>query len=508
MAQSITLSVVSISNDIASTATFSITEPGGATVTPSTCTKADLVSGLVVSVDSDTATSLVVTATSGTCTGISTDTVTWTIVGSTPTPTPTATNTPTPTPTATNTPTPTPTVHTPTPTVTPTHTPTPTPTVHTPTPTGTPTPTPTVTSTPTPTPTGEPVTDTPTPTPTPTSTPTPCLTYDIDNYDLVQTLTVSYTNCNTGAPDTIVIYADSSYYVCSTTTPVRSAGSNSYQIGSGYVDPICSSGEGGDPPTPTPTPTPVPLYGFTACDGGTTVYQNLTVAPSVTGERYVDYLNTPTSYYTYNGLGVTYNQTPVVTYLQLVSGQTGCPDLSTPTPTPVPQTLKAEIRQCGGGATYYVEFTNQSSLPIGFAIESSHSSLAGNCWEIINNSYTGAVDFTTTTSAINTSCSNCTPTTPTPTPTSTGAPATPTPTPTATLNLAAGVEVDLSCPSSTSGGVCNYSYTRRDGTNCSGVLSADSDVTVCAQQGTSVTVTGGSYSITSISCTQNDCSQI
>ena len=125
MAQSITLSVVSISNDIPSTGTFTISEPGGATCTPSSCTKAQLQSNLVVVVDSDTANSLVITSNSGACSGIATDTVTWTVINSTPTPTPTQAP---PTPTPTSTPTPTPTVNTPTPTATPTPTPTVTPT--------------------------------------------------------------------------------------------------------------------------------------------------------------------------------------------------------------------------------------------------------------------------------------------------------------------------------------------------------------------------------------------
>lgn len=79
-------------------------------------------------------------------------TVTYSVLSPTSTPTPTPTNTPSPTPTSTPTPTPSP---------TPTFTPTPTPTV---------TPKPSPTNSPTPTPTATP-TGTPTPSPTPTGTP-------------------------------------------------------------------------------------------------------------------------------------------------------------------------------------------------------------------------------------------------------------------------------------------------------------------------------------------------
>ena len=143
MAQDIFIAVVSISNDIADSTTFSIEAPGGVTVSPSNTTKADLVSGITVTVDSDTVDSLTVTATSGVCSGVATDTVYWEIIQ--PTPTPTSTSTPTPTSTATPTPT-----ETSTPTPTTTETPTPT-TTETPTTTTTETPTTTTTETPTPT---------------------------------------------------------------------------------------------------------------------------------------------------------------------------------------------------------------------------------------------------------------------------------------------------------------------------------------------------------------------
>ena len=255
MAQSITLSVVSISNDIPSTGTFTISEPGGATCTPSSCTKAQLQSNLVVVVDSDTANSLVLTSNSGACSGIATDTVTWTVINSTPTPTPTQAP---PTPTPTSTPTPTPTVNTPTPTATPTptiNTPTPTPT-----PTSTPTPTP-ITDTPTPTPTPtitpNPVTFTPTPTPTSTPTPTPIT----DTPTPTPTVTPNYQSWiaerNDGG-DVGYVQIQQGYsegdevFVTDTSFQCWTLGSLSTVAPTLNITGICQT------PTPTGTPTPTP----------------------------------------------------------------------------------------------------------------------------------------------------------------------------------------------------------------------------------------------------------
>ena len=140
MAQDIFITVVDISNDITDDTTFSIEAPGGVTVSPSSTTRSELMSGLTVNVDSDTVNTLTITATSGVCLGLAFDNVFWVI--STPTPTPTSTETPTPTSTATPTPT-----ETSTPTPTTTETPTPT-TTETPTPTTTETPTPTISKNP------------------------------------------------------------------------------------------------------------------------------------------------------------------------------------------------------------------------------------------------------------------------------------------------------------------------------------------------------------------------
>lgn len=240
MAQSITLSVVSISNDIASTATFSITEPGGATVTPSSCTKADLVSGLTVSVDSNTATSLTIVATSGACSGVASSTVTWSVSSSTPTPTPTSTSTTTPTPTNTSAP------GTDTPTPTPTNTSAPG------TDTPTPTPTETETPTPTPTPTNTSAPNTDTPTPTPTSEPCTCHEFLEEGSSDIQ---VTITDCNGATKNITVVAGAAPTYYC-----IRS-----------YVDPgngtstitdlgttCTNNNDCSQTATATPTPTSAP----------------------------------------------------------------------------------------------------------------------------------------------------------------------------------------------------------------------------------------------------------
>jgi len=172
--------------------------------------------------------------------------------------------------------------------------------------------------------------------------------------------------------------------------------------------------------TPTPTPTPITYYEFENCNNLNLVYQ-ASVAPGITiNDRYSDGVTN----FVYTGNTTTLPGT-VVTNLTYIGG-TGCFN-PTPTPTPAPQTLKAQIQNCGGSTVWYVEFTNHSSLPNGFAIESSHPNLTGQCWEIIDNAYTGTIDFSTTTTAEYSSCASCVP--PTPTPTSTPTP-TPTPSPT------------------------------------------------------------------------------
>ena len=316
MAQSITLTVVSISNDIASTATFSITEPGGATVTPSTCTKADLVSpsGFTVSVDSDTANSLVVTATSGNCSGISTDTVTWTVVNSTPTPTPTASPTPTPTPTHTNTPTPTPVGATNTP-VPPTDTPVP--------PTDTPVP---PTNTPIP-PTDTPVPATVTPIP-PTNTPVPnCYEYEVTN-PLGYDIDYQYTDCNgiVQGPFNLTAYSTTNAFCARENTVYSISGAVN------LLDTYCAIPGGGQatntPVPPTPTPTGGLYARFVDCTDPGYIISVSSTTP-ISTSTILRYNGDCFQYYNEGGLG---NNGDISTMTQFTS----CIECQGPTATPEP----------------------------------------------------------------------------------------------------------------------------------------------------------------------------
>jgi len=118
-----------------------------------------------------------------------------------------------------------------------------------------PTPTPSLTPQPTPSPSSSPlppptvpvdasVTPTPsitsTPTATPSITPTPspsvydclvgCRRYGIYNYSAISTLTVEYTDCDTGVVETLVVKANDSEIVCACGAPTRVSGSTTYDI--------------------------------------------------------------------------------------------------------------------------------------------------------------------------------------------------------------------------------------------------------------------------------------
>ena len=273
MSQQITLTVASISNDISNSATFSLTVSSG-TVTPNTCTKADLVSGLIVEVSDDTVNAITVISTSGVCSGIASDTVEWTLVSSTPTPTPVpATATPTPAP-ATATPTPAPATATPSPTPTSgpgaTATPTPTPTVGTATATPTPT-TVTVTpatATPTPTPTTAiPATATPTPTPT---TGVSCTCHEFLE-EGPSDVVVTITDCNGVTKDiTVVSGAVQTYYCLQSYIDPGSGTTTITNLGTPCTsNSDCESSSAFGTPTPTPTngaaatPTPTGTLSLT-----------------------------------------------------------------------------------------------------------------------------------------------------------------------------------------------------------------------------------------------------
>jgi len=189
-------------------------------------------------------------------------------------------------------------------------------------------------------------------------------------------------------------------------------------------------------PTPTPSPTPqVATAKLQNCGGSTIWYVTFTNEsslflnqaiesshPNLTGQCWevldpnwtgtVDFTTTTTATYS-SCAGCLPTPTPTPTPTATATPTPTVTPTPTPTPTatptPTPTTLKAQITQCGGGATWYVEFTDQSFLPNGFAIKSSHPNLTGQCWEIINNAYTGTLDFSTTTTSTSTSCGSCTP---------------------------------------------------------------------------------------------------
>lgn len=227
---------------------------------------------------------------------------------------------------------------TPTPTITPTQTQTPTTSVtQTPTSSVTQTPTTSVTQTPTTSVTQTPTTSvTSTPTPTTTSPCTNCDQYLIVNNDKVNSITVSYVNCNDGSSLLLTVGPDDSKPICSCTTPTRVGGSTNYSITNQGTCGLTPTPTSTATPTPTPTltrtqtPTPTPSSSQTscvafelewsfndsdACNGvglstntyytsspftvGNTLYQNDTCTTSVSGGRYVIYNSNV--YYINNG---------------------------------------------------------------------------------------------------------------------------------------------------------------------------------------------------------------
>ena len=178
-------------------------------------------------------------------------------------------------------------------------------------------------------------------------------------------------------------------------------------------------------PTPTPTPSPTPQpgllwYKLEACNLGPANDCYTYIQPSIASQRYADYSQNPIVFYEWD------NVAPLSSYqgipcpnIQIVPNQSGCPTIQpTPTPTPAPSTQNVEIRDCNGTQVWYVQLTNASQFPNGFAIKltSSGGTLDGSkCWEIINNNYQGQIDFQVTVDEVNLDCDNCIPSTePTP----------------------------------------------------------------------------------------------
>ena len=160
-------------------------------------------------------------------------------------------------------------------------------------------------------------------------------------------------------------------------------------------------------PSRTPSTSVALYYRFENCDTSELVFQQFASAPTI-GDRYTD----GSDFFIRDSSNGTSLPGTVVTNLTY-AGTTGCPPATPPASTQ-PQTLKAQITNCGGSTTYFVEFTNHSTLPEGFAIESSQINLDGQCWQIIDNEYPGPIDFSTTTDNVYSSCASCLPPTPTP----------------------------------------------------------------------------------------------
>jgi hypothetical protein len=138
---------------------------------------------------------------------------------------------------------------------------------------------------------------------------------------------------------------------------------------------------------------------------------------------------------------------PSIGSLLTVSSFGDCCPTPTPTPSPAPPTQNIQVRECGTASPTYGITINVSGLIVGLAEKMNGGSgvLNGKCWEIIDASYGGTIDYTATHVSTSLSCASCTPdVTPTPTPTGT-----PTPTPAPLI-------------------VANGTYTCSTGTNCDG----------------------------------------
>lgn len=213
-------------------------------------------------------------------------------------------------------------------------------------------------------------------------------------------------------------------------------------------------------PTPTPTSTPAPIgdcYCYDIVVTGTTgegpiasieyndcygvlTVRGFTVGPGTYKQciqrvggviQYFSSTGIDTSYITGVGNGncntgyVCTGYTPAITPTPTITST------PTPTPTPVP-TQNIQIRECGTSSPTYGITINTSGLVNGLAVKMNGGSgvLNGRCWEVIDSSYGGVIDYTATYVSTSLSCASCTPDiTPTPTVTPTS---TPTPTPTNT----------------------------------------------------------------------------
>ena len=227
--------------------------------------------------------------------------------------------------------------------------------------------------------------------------------------------------------------------------------------------------------TPTPTATPTP----TSALYEVTLRYRTTGAPnedacsiqSQTDTFYIDGAQLQTANYAYNDPFATspvvggYTLSDGTTYREVVvNGQLdvnfSCVSV-TNTPTPTTPTQLMQVRECGGFTTYGFSMVYGSQLPVNGAMKVTgvnQSFPDGKCWEILDNAYTGVIDYAVTFDSFSPDCNSCVPdNTPTPTPSATPT-ATPTPTPQVTCTFVNMTSIGYSDPSTACAQSANITY--------------------------------------------------
>lgn len=97
------------------------------------------------------------------------------------------------------------------------------------------------------------------------------------------------------------------------------------------------------------------FYIFNACDGGTTVIDQLSTPPSANNQRYIDFSTSPATFYTYSGS--TQNDSssyPIVDLQAATPFATGCPE---PEPTPLSEMSITGLTDIPGSGQSGVQYT-------------------------------------------------------------------------------------------------------------------------------------------------------
>ena len=170
------------------------------------------------------------------------------------------------------------------------------------------------------------------------------------------------------------------------------------------------------PPTTLPPTTlpPTVYYKLDSCSVGygqlyTSIFPG-TSPTTLTNQRYID--SVTLVYYVWDNTSTIAPGT-IGTNLQKVSGQVGCPGPTTfPPITTLPPPMNLEVRICGGVTTYFITVTNQG-LTNGLALKLTKASTpftGTDCWEIIDNATTHAIDYNlVTVNSTFLSCASCVP---------------------------------------------------------------------------------------------------